>query len=201
MSSSWNDPDLADDPGVRLDRADERAQRAPDVARDLDRPPVGAEHLAEKRRRRRLSVRPGDRDDRVREESRTELELVPDRNAASASSRDQRRVGPDSGTLDDQIDPLCQRLLLASHVNFDATLTEPSRVRRLVEGEGDDVGACVHQRVRRGRAGTREADDENAPAGELRGAHVRAGRTGGSRGRRARIPRRRRSRRRPRSAP
>ena len=141
------DADLADDPRVGLDAADERAQRAADVPGDRDRASAGAQDLTQERRRGRLPVRPRDGEDRVRQEPRAELELVPDGYAACASARDQRCVAPDPGTLHHQIDPLQQRLLLASEMDFDAFRAEPSRIQHLVRVEADDRRASVQERV------------------------------------------------------
>ena len=73
-------------------------------------------------------------------------------------------------------------------MDFDAELAEPSHVERLVAVEPDDRGARLHERLRGRLPGAREPDDEDAPAGELEPAHLTAGRTGGSRDRRARSP-------------
>ena len=130
--------DLAHDPGVVGDLTDERAQCATDVPGHLDGTTGRPQDLAEKCRRRGLPVRPGDGEDRIREEPGAELELVPDRDTACSGTRDQGRVGPDSGTLHDQIDPLQQRLLLASEMDFDAVCAEPSRVEIFVPVEPDN---------------------------------------------------------------
>ena len=106
MSSSWNDADLAHDPGVGGDLADERAQRATDVPGHLDGTTARAQDLAEKCRRRGLPVRPGDGEDRIREEPGAELELVPDRDTAGSGARDQGRLARTPGLFTTQIDPL-----------------------------------------------------------------------------------------------
>ena len=98
--------ELADDPRVVGDRADERRQRATDVAGDLDRPPGGTEDRAEELARGRLAVRPRDAEDRVREEPRAELDLAPHGDGALARARDEQRLARDSRALHDEIDPL-----------------------------------------------------------------------------------------------
>ena len=141
--------ELADDPGVLRDRIHERRQRAADVPRDLDLAASGAKHRAQKLRRRRLAVRPGDAEQRVRKEAGAELDLAPYGELALARAADQRRFARDARALDDEIDPLEQRLLLASEVDFDAQLAEPSRVERLVAVESDDARAATEERLRR----------------------------------------------------
>ena len=194
------DADLADDPGVGLDAADERAERATDVSRDRNRASAGAQDLPEERRGGRLPVRSGDGEDRVRQEPRAELELVPDGNAARASARDQRRVARDPGLFTTRSIPCSS--VSSSPPRWTSTPSARSLPASSIsfESKPTTVAPRMQERLRGSRSGPCETDDEDAPAGEL--AHItRAGRTAGSRGRRAQTRRRRRSRRRSRSAP
>ena len=86
--------ELADDPDAVVDRADEAAQRPPDVARHLDGPRGRLEDRAEERRRRRLPVRPRHPDDRVGEEPRAELDLRDHGHVARPGGLDGRRRPP-----------------------------------------------------------------------------------------------------------
>ena len=78
---------LADDPGVGLDGADERGERMTDVARHRSRPARCVEDRAEQRGRRRLSVRSGDADQRVGQQPGAELDLRDDADAARLARR------------------------------------------------------------------------------------------------------------------
>jgi hypothetical protein len=126
---------LADDPGTVVDGADEPAQRAPDVARNLDGPRGGLEHGTQECRRRRLPVRPRDPDERVHEQPRAELDLRDHRHVASPGRLHRRRSSRDAGALDDEADALEQRIV------------PTSRGAR----PGVDIGAVDRSPTRRGR--------------------------------------------------
>ena len=99
--------ELADDPRVVGDRADERRQRPADVAGDLDRPARSAEDRAEELARGRLAVRPRDAEDRVRrgaaQPSSISLHTGIPRSRAPV---DEHRLARDARALHDEIDPL-----------------------------------------------------------------------------------------------
>ena len=98
---------LADDPCV-LGRLD-RAQRPADVSGDDDLAAGGAEDLAEQLGRRRLALRAGDADERTRrEQAPAELDLRPDRDAASSRLDDERPLARHARVLDDELDAVEQ---------------------------------------------------------------------------------------------
>jgi hypothetical protein len=89
---------LTDDGLTRVDQAVELAERPPDVAGDRR-----AEHEAEKLRGRRLAVGPGNRDEgALVQQTGTELDLAPDRNAAPARLDDERCCAGDTRALDEK---------------------------------------------------------------------------------------------------
>ncbi|MCZ7587592.1 MAG: hypothetical protein M5U27_01740 [Gaiella sp.] len=93
---------LADDPRLVGDFAGQRGERSADVPRHLHVPSRRFEDRAQQRRRRRLPVRPGDADQRVRQEACAELDLRDHGNAACARGRHRLRRGRHAGTLDDE---------------------------------------------------------------------------------------------------
>jgi hypothetical protein len=99
--------ELDDEPRVR--RRSERGERAADVPCDLDGLGGSAEHRTDELHRRRLAVRAGDADERVREQARAELDLAPDRDAARARGRRQGGVAGDAGALDEHVDAVEHR--------------------------------------------------------------------------------------------
>ena len=156
--------ELADDGRAGLDLLRDVGERSPDVPGDLDPAPRRAQDRAEQLRRRRLSVRSGDPDQRVAvEQPVAELDLAPDRDAARAGSRGERRRGRHSGALHDELDTLQQRLLLRSGTNFDARLGEPARVGVGRPVGRDDLDPAPRERERRRLPGPREPDHERAP--------------------------------------
>ena len=105
-SSSWNDAKLADDPRVARDGTDERRERATDVPRYLDRSVRCAKDGSQKRARGRLAIRAGDAENRIRKESRAELDLAPHGDPARAGTGDEQPLTRDARALHDEIDPL-----------------------------------------------------------------------------------------------
>ncbi len=91
--------ELADDPLLGLDLADQLAQRRADVPGRLR-----AEHRAEQLGRGRLPVRAGHAHDRVLQVARGELDLAPDRDPALARCDDERRLAGDTWALDEHVD-------------------------------------------------------------------------------------------------
>ena len=98
--------ELADDPRVRRRRADQGRERTAHVSGHFDISPGGAEDGAEELRRGRLPVRPGDAENRIRKESRAELDLAPDGQATRPRALHEHRLTRDSRALHDEIDPL-----------------------------------------------------------------------------------------------
>ena len=194
--------ELAHDPRVGRDGADERGQRTADVARDLDgpRPPSG-------RRRRAARSSSSCRSSRSRRGSGSSSRRAPSSISLQTGTPRDSRLGPRA--------PSRPELPGSSRRDRSPVAASPPRLRGGFRHRAR--GASPRRAPRRGRnrrprrprpssasdaaiPGARETDDEDAPAGEL--AHLtKAGRTAGSRGRRARSPMRRRSRRRSRSAP
>ena len=97
---------LADDPRVGRYLSDERRERPPDVACDLDGRVGRAKHRAEELARGGLPVRAGDTQNRVAEEARAELDLAPYGDVALSRAFDQQRLARHSRALHNQIDPL-----------------------------------------------------------------------------------------------
>ena len=98
--------ELADDPRVGRDVSDERRERPPDVACDLDGRVGRAKHRAEKLARGGLPVRPGHAQNRVVEQARAELDLAPHGDVALSGAFDQQRLARHSRALHNEIDPL-----------------------------------------------------------------------------------------------
>ena len=134
--------ELADDPLVRGDVADELAERSADVPGG-----AGAEHRAEQLGRRRLAVRPGHADDRVREQSRRQLDLTPDGDPPLARRHDERRFARNAGALDQHLDAVEQGEIL---------VVAERPVRR------HDLGTTRLERGLRGPARARQPEDEDS---------------------------------------
>jgi hypothetical protein len=147
--------ELADDPLIGGDLAVELGQRPADVPGHRR-----AQHRPEQLARGRLAVRPGDAEDRVRQQARAELDLAPDRYAPLSRSGDEGRLAGHSGALDQHVHSLQQRGLLRSQVNFDTRRLEPPRVdvRRAVDT--DHLLPAAGQRERRRLPRAREPEDE-----------------------------------------
>ncbi len=155
MSSSWKLESSQTTQDSSCDLADELRQRPPDVAGDRR-----AEHRAEQLARRRLPVRPGDAENRVREQSRAELDLAPDGHPALARGGDEGCLRRHPGALDQDVHSLQQRCLLGSEVDFDAGRFEPPDVDVLGTVDGDDAIASSGERQGGCLPRPREAEDE-----------------------------------------
>ena len=123
--------ELADDPRVFRGGFGRVGESAADVSGDFDGPSRGAEDRAQQLGRRRLAVGAGDADETCarRQQPVAELDLAPDRDAVRVRAGDERRLRRHSRTLDQQIHPFEQRLLLRSETEFDAKAAEPARRR------------------------------------------------------------------------
>ena len=156
MSSSWKleTSQTTTSPGSILPV--EVAQRTADVAGHRR-----AEHHAEQLARRRLPVRPGDADDRVREQPRAELDLAPDGNPAGARSRDERRLAGHSRALDQCLDAVEQTLLLGPEMEFDAGLGKPAHVDVRRRIDSDHLLPASPEREGRRLPRARQAQDES----------------------------------------
>jgi hypothetical protein len=147
--------DLADHHLGRRNLAVEIAERAAHVSRDRC-----TEHRSEQLARRRLPVRPGDADDRVREQSRPELDLAPDRDPAGASRRDERHLAGHSRALDHGLDDIGQALLLGPETEFDTGLGKPARVDVRRRIDSDHLLPASPKRERRRLPRPRQAQDK-----------------------------------------
>ena len=154
--------ELAHDPRVRPCLLRGGCERPADVAGDLGGTAVRAENCAEELGRRCLPVRSGHADEARpgREEPVAELDLAPERDAASVRGGGQRRISRHAGTLDDEVHTLEQRLLLPSEVDFDARVAEPPRVDAWGAVGGDGGYAAPRERESGRLAGTRKPDHE-----------------------------------------
>ena len=138
MSSSWK---LESSQTTRRRPADGRRRDRRAGARRCRRPPPGArsaEDGAEQLARRRLPVRAGDPEHRLREEPRAELDLAPDGDAAARAPRARAATPRVPRALDDELDGVEQRLLLLSEANFDAVGAKPARVQLWGPVDADD---------------------------------------------------------------
>ena len=148
--------DLADDARSGGDRPVELAERAADVASHRR-----AEHQPEQLARRRLAVRPGDRDELgPGEQAVAELELAPHGHPELARARYERRLTRYSRALDHKLECLHQLLVLGAQVNFDTRLGKPARVEVGAAIDPADADAPSSQRQSRRLARAGEADDE-----------------------------------------
>ena len=134
--------ELADDPLVGCGLADELAQRRAHVAGG-----AGSEHRAEQLSRRRLPVRPGDAEDRIREQPRRQLDLAPDGDSARARGGHERRLAGDSWALDEHVDAVEQGEIL---------VVAERPVRR------HDLGTTRLERGLRGPARARQPENEDS---------------------------------------
>ena len=141
-SSSWKLESSQTIHSSAGDVADELAERGADVPGG-----AGAEHRAEQLGRRRLAVRAGDADDRVREQSRRQLDLAPDGDPALARRHDERRLARHARALDQHLDAVEQGEILV--------------VAERPVGR-DDLGAARLERGLRGPARAREPEHEDA---------------------------------------
>ena len=151
--------ELADDPRIGGRVTDEAREWAADVAGDLGRHPGGVEHGAEQRGRRRLAVRPGDADDRVREQAGPELDLGDDGNTELTRSHNGRRLGRDAGALHDELDAEEERV---APLTDEDLAVDPADVEIAPGVIADDVAATGVEGGGSRAAGARQADDENA---------------------------------------
>ena len=140
---------LADDELLGLDLAVQLCERAPDIPGD-----GRAEDEAEPLRRRRLAVRAGDAQDRVREQPRGELDLAPDWQPAAPRLDDERRLTRHARALDEDPDPVEQRelavvaeLAVGTHDLHPATLERGrGRASRPRQAENEDAFRQLVQR-------------------------------------------------------
>ena len=154
---------LTEDPGVVGDAPDKRRERPTDVAGNLRRPSGGVEHRSEQRGRRRLPVRAGDPDQRVREESRAQLDLAQNWNATRPRAHHQRAITRDAWALDHGVDSPEQRVVLLSEVDFDGRRDEPPHhlcSECAITVVADDLDALRTKRERRRLARPREPEHE-----------------------------------------
>ena len=133
---------LGDDELVTLDLTVELRQRPADVAGHR-----GAQHEAEPFRGRRLPVRAGDTDDRVRQQPGGELDLAPNGNLALARPRDERCLSRHPRALHEQTDVAKQGDVLV--------------VPELPIG-ADDLHPTPLERPRRRKPRASEPEHENA---------------------------------------
>jgi hypothetical protein len=162
---------LADHDRLALDRARQRRQRRPHVARHDDGQPGLAVDVPDQLDRRGLAVRAGHGHEVVRQQPPADLELPDHPCAAPEGRRHDRRLSRHAGALDhgrrriEQADALGRRVHghpggreLRAHVVADRSGVASGHLR-----------APRAQRQRRGDAGAGEADDEER-AGRQRGA-------------------------------
>ena len=135
-------------------------------------------HVAEQLGRRRLAVRPGDRDDLVGQQAPAELELAEHREAAGARGGDDRRLARHPGALAHGAHAARCAEAVGRRVDRDAERLELG-CDRVADGRGvdaDDLLAAGAQRAGRGHAGPREADDEPGAGRQRRPPVTPAGR-------------------------
>ena len=136
--------DLADDELLGLHLTVEVGQRTADVAGD-----GRAEHDAEQLARRRLAVRPGDAENRVRKEARAQLDLTPDGYPPLSRGHDEMRLAWYPWALDHSLDGVEQSLLLGPEMEFDTGLSKPAHVQVLGGVDADHFDPATAQRERR----------------------------------------------------
>ena len=122
--------------------------------------PAARNIVAEELARRRLPVRAGDADQRVREQPRAELDLAPDGDAARARGGHEGRLARNAGALDQQVHVVDERGVFRAEDDFDACLAKPPGVELVVSVDADDAHAPACERERRGLARAREAEHE-----------------------------------------
>ena len=121
---------LADHRRVRLDLPGQLRERRADVAGDRDRLTGAAVDVPEQLDRGRLAVRPGHRDEPVRQRPPGQLELPHHVDPPLQSGGDHRRLPGNARALDDSPRPLeqCKSIRIQKH--FDANPRKPSRLFR-----------------------------------------------------------------------
>ena len=139
---------LEHDHGRVVERAGQRRQRRADVPRHGDGHARLAVDLADQLRRRRLPVRTGDRDHRVRQQPPPELELAEHDHPALARGADDRGLLRHAGALDERLDAREQVDPVGLGVDADAGALElPGRARvdRAAVGPGDLLAAGLQR--------------------------------------------------------
>ena len=158
-SSSWNEDSSQTIQASGDDVPDEGGQGATDVPGHLDRHAPRLQDRAEQRGRRRLPVRAGDGDERVRKQPGAELDLGDDRDAASAGGDDRLGLGRHPGALHEQPDPVEHRVVPGAEPQLGL---EAGDVHVRIGVVRDDLDPVPAKREHRGPAGAEETDDEHA---------------------------------------
>ncbi len=164
--------ELAHDPRVLGNRADEARERPADVPRHFGGNARRGEDGAEQRGRRRLPVRAGDPENGVLEQAGAQLDLGDDRDTALPRRCYDRRVRRHARALDEEVDAVHELDAVAAQDDADACCLEPGRIDLLGAIVGDHLHTSVAQHLCRRPPRAREADDEH-PAGK-NGLHGRS---------------------------
>ncbi len=126
---------------------------------------TGLEHPPGQRRGRRLSFRPGNRDDAAAQPAGRELELACHRNARGTGRFDGRKPGRHAGAQDDEIRSRERRLLVATQLQRHARGTEPILVvDPIAQVRQRHERAAPHQQLRGSDTATCRADHDDALA-------------------------------------
>ena len=164
--------------------------------------PGRAEDRAEELRGRRLAVRARHAEDRVRQEPRAELDLAPHGIARDRAPATSERLARDARALHDA-DRSPVSNVSSSRPRWTSTPSSRSlpASMRLVAVVPDDLRALPRRAPQRPPVPSARARPRGRAGRAARSRRLIAGRTGGSRGRRARTRSHRGSRTRSRSAP
>ena len=148
-----------------------RAQREADVAADQHAMSAGFEHPAGQRRRRRLALRAGDRDDRSAQPARRELELADDRDARLPRRVDPGWRGRHARAQHDQVGAGERLRRVPAEFELHAGASQPASSSISVAHVGQrDARAAAHQQLRGRNAAACGADDRDALARDGEGA-------------------------------
>ena len=161
MSSSWK---LESSQTIHVSSEIEPSRPVsgrPDVAGHGHRTAGGPEHFAQELARRRLAVRSGDPEQRIREDPGAELDLAPDGDSARARGGNEGGLARNAGALDQQVHVVDEHGVLRAQDDFDAALAKPPGVELAVSVDADDAHSTPDQCERRRLARAREAEDED----------------------------------------
>ena len=166
----WNVSDAFQLEAARLDDVDRvlgrvvdlRAERVADVAADEHVMAARLEHPPGQRRRRRLPLRAGDRDDAAAQPARGQLQLAHDRHARGARLGDRRLRGRHTGTQHDQIGAEQRLPPVPAEFELHAGVAQLRvLVDRLARVGERDRRAAPDEQLRRRDAAPRRADHDD----------------------------------------
>ncbi len=150
-----------------------RAQRRAEIAAGRDVEAGFGQHSSRKRRRRRLPLRAGDRNDTAGEPSRGELDLANDRHADRPGGHERFLVERHTGAHDDEIRGGEPVRPVWTQLDLDPARAKlVGAVERLTRVAQDDLRALRDEQLRRGVAAPASPHDDDPFAMHVEGHGV-----------------------------